>query len=197
MATYRQKHKQQQSIYSICMASKQCRERVERGRAHTLTRLNCLSIQFALFLLSALPLSCRLLVDQQGNALESVFIAAAVKHPLALLLLLPLFSLLVAIVVVYDLRIQLRLSWIALLDKRHLVLIVSSYPATRYHPQPAPVTFTQCVPLQVGQCRRGWPEGCLLGGGGCASAKFNRGRTAWSRVATLLRQDAVQQQQQR
>lgn len=106
MATYRQ---QQQFIYSICMASKQCREERERAE-HTLLldSIVCqFSLPFSCFPLSPLPfsISCRLLVDQQGNALESAFISGQ-----ALLVLLPLlflllpFLVIVSLVVVYDLR---------------------------------------------------------------------------------------------
>lgn len=173
MATYRQQ--QQQFIYSICMASKQCRERKRRERAvHTLS-LDSIVCQFSLhsscFPLSlplALSLSCRLLVDQQGNALESAFISGqASLAPLffSFFFFLFLLSLLLLLFMIYAHRrthpiaaLLNCFAWQTSLGADCDILL--NHPPPLYHHRPPFVTFTQCVLPQVGQCRRGWPEGC-------------------------------------
>lgn len=173
MATYRQQ--QQQFIYSICMASKQCREREKRERAvHTLS-LDSIVCQFSLpsscfplCLPLALSLSCRLLVDQQGNALESAFISGqASLAPLffSFFFFLFLLSLLLLLFMIYAHRrthpiaaLLNCFAWQTSLGADCDILL--NHPPPLYYPRPPSVTFTQCVLPQVGQCRRGWPEGC-------------------------------------
>lgn len=148
MATYRQ---QQQFIYSICMASKQCREERERAEHSTHSYSTQLSVNsvcplpaFRSPLLSLLQAACWSAGKCTGKCFyQRSSIARTASSSLSSSSSCYCFSCCCLWFTHIAKRIQLRLSWITLLDKRHLALIVTSSSATPSPllPLPSPCNF--------------------------------------------------------